>query len=172
MKGYDREHAEPHELERDPASFSPDTEIGAPLTPVPSTESVDVVVTPQRPVESALNPTLTSHAATPHTDTEDLTSTTKGTFSPHSRRATAAQVREGKVGEGSSTTLQSMMRPEITMKGTSHTRRFLSIERELEQCGATIRLLEKEQIQLRRDTRIAWGVAGLALVAAIAAWTL
>lgn len=73
--------------------------------------------------------------------------------------------------QDSNTTLQSMMRPESSSAGVPHTRRFLSIERELEQLGASIKLLEKRLESTKRDVKVAWIAAGaaalLGLVAAL-----
>jgi hypothetical protein len=154
-----------------PISESPDTEIGAPLTPVPSTESIDVIVPPvdsptdaNRPVPTLASPDNEQAKAPTSVPLES-----PAKFVPDSRRATAAQVTAGKARDGSNTTLQSMMHPEPVSIGVPQSRRFLSIERELEQCGAAIRLLKKEQMRLQRDARSAWIIAGVALLLAGAA---
>lgn len=160
----------------EPTSVAPDTELAPPLTPVPATaplssaESIDVDLNPSsaREGQTGPNPTLASRDQTrslPQFDSPR--SSGKGSFGPDSGRATAAQVTKSRSKEGAHTTMQSVMRPELTSTGAPHSRRFLSIERELEQSTAAIKFLKKEQVRLQKGLRTAWVLAGVALLTAL-----
>lgn len=62
----------------------------------------------------------------------------------------------------SNTTLQSMKRPEVAASGVTQTRRFLSIERDLEQMNATLKLLDKRCTHLENSVKMAWIAAAIA----------
>ncbi len=74
--------------------------------------------------------------------------------------------------EGSHTTLQSMIRPDLMAHGVADPRRFLSIERELSETSAAIKFLEKRLNRAEKDSRIALAVAGLAVLLAVLAYLL
>jgi hypothetical protein len=160
----------------EPTSVAPDTEHAAPLTPVPptasipSTDSIDVDLqsSSDRKTETGPNPTLVSREqATASLRPDSLPTSERGHFGPDSGRATAAQIAKPRSKDGTHTTMQSVMRPELATTGAPHSRRFLSIEREIEQSTAAIKFLKKEQIRLQKGLRLAWIVAGLALLVAL-----
>jgi hypothetical protein len=74
--------------------------------------------------------------------------------------------------EGSHTTMQSMIRPDLMAHGIADPRRFLSIERELSELSAAIKFLEKRLHRGEKDSRIALALAGLAVLLAVLGYLL
>lgn len=162
----------------EPTSVAPDTEHAVPLTPVPSTASipsseatdVDSHLSSHPKAETGRTQTLVSREQAQSSLRPDALSDSddRGYFGPDSGRATADQIRMARSKkQGTHTTMQSVMRPEPSSTGAPHSRRFLSIEREIEQSTAAIKFLKKEQIRLQKGLRAAWIVAGLALLVAL-----
>lgn len=140
----DRDSAEPRTAETPP---QPDTEPSCPLTPAGEHISVDVVA----PSESARSQAAARDAISNLSVTQQ---------SPLTRmESTKAQLP---LKGDSNTTLQSMKRPEVAASGVTQTRRFLSIERDLEQMNATLKLLDKRCTRLENSVKMAWIAAAIA----------
>ncbi|GEM_PF-2961205 len=161
----------------------PDTEVSQPLTPLPPTESLSESVRidesdafgekaaitrasliarsrdtlPES--ERFLGPENIPHGADHH---EGFTPVPARISRPNSTETGA-----GHHSGNSNTTLQSLMRPEISPSSMSHTRRFLHIECDLDQCNAAIKLLEKRLAKAQLRSRVTLGLAALALLLAL-----
>lgn len=69
-------------------------------------------------------------------------------------------------------TLQSLMRPDLLVQTVSDPRRFLSIERELNETSAANKFLEKRLNRLEKDSRLALGLAAFAILLAVVGFLL
>ncbi len=141
----------PDAMERTTIPDTPDTERTDPLTPAPSTDSVEVSVDLESSAHPRSRRTLTDPA-------RSLAKTARSAGQSKSPQLPEEQ--------SSNTTMQSMMRPDLKMSGVPDSRRFLSIENDLDQLSATVRLLEKGLIGAQKEARIAWILATVALVLA------
>ncbi len=137
------------EMERTTIPDTPDTERTEPPTPSPGIESVEVSVEMGSSV----------HPRTPRTLTDPARSLAKTARS--AGHSTAPRLSEE---QNSHTTMQSMKRPDVKMSGVPHSRRFLSIENDVDQISAALRLTEKGLISAQKEARIAWILATVALI--------
>lgn len=132
----------------------PDTVPTDPLSETLCSESEEVSVN----MESSLLPQGVRTVSSP------ARSLAKTARSPDDGRV-RAPVEE----QNSHTTQQSMTKPEAKMSGVPQSRRFLSIENDLSQVDAALRLLEKGLVSAQKEARIAWILATVAvLIAAVA----
>lgn len=157
---------------------APSTEKTGALSPSPPEEVLQI------PAGSTSGSGLRTSDPPTDPDQENLSLTDPSRYSPFASRApvttSTLAAKSSNSGEQSSnageqssnTTMQSMQRPEVAAGGVSQTRRFLSIERDLEQQSATTRLLQKQIEATRREARIALGLGVLALLAAVALYAL
>lgn len=145
------------EMERTTIPDTPDTERTEPPTPMPGSESVEVSVT----LESSV------HARAPRTVSDPAKSLAKTARS--AGQSASPSLPEA---QNSHTTMQSMKKPDVKLSGVPHSRRFLSIENDLDQVSATMRLMEKGLISAQKEARIAWILATAALVLAALAMAL
>lgn len=124
-------------------------------------ESVPIAEFPSAPAQhkTSAPPTIPEGAS--------LSMTDPSRYSPFSE-----QRAEAPSEATSHTTMQSMQRPELKPGGIPHTRRFLSIERDLQQQSASTRLIAKQLESARREARLALALATIALLAAVLAWLL
>jgi hypothetical protein len=84
----------------------------------------------------------------------------------HDRAPSAQKLTAPSEEQNSNTTQQSMLKPYVKMSGVPQSRRFLSIENDLSQVDAALRLLEKGLISAQKEARIAWILATVALLIA------
>ena len=148
----DRDSANPRTTTTPP---QPDTEPSFPMTPPGEHISVDVV--PHSQLIQETSPEFTRSEAVTLDAMERLSATQQSRLTP--MESTKAKLP---LKDGSNTTLQSMKRPEVSTTGATHTRRFLSIERDLEQMNATIKLLEKRCKRAESGVKMAWIAAAIA----------
>lgn len=137
------------ELERSTLPDGPDTEPSDPLSDTMSSEEVSVSM------ESSVLPQALRTSSDP---ARSLAATARSAENERARTPIAEQ--------NSHTTQQSMRKPDIKMSGVPHSRRFLSIENDLAQVDAALRLLEKGLISAQKEARIAWILATVAVLAA------
>ena len=171
----DRDSADPRTTTTPP---QPDTEPSFPMTPPGEHISVDVVPHSQLLQETGSEFThsevvthsqllqetgseFTHSEVVTRSAMEQLSATQQSRLTPMESTKAKLPLKDGS-NSGSNTTLQSMKRPEVTTTGATHTRRFMSIERDLEQMNATIKLLEKRCKRAENRVKMAWIAAAIA----------
>jgi len=134
----------------------------APLTPESQHISVDLASSPITRVSGTdlEKPEMSAKARA------RLSTTVRSNFSPVESKPALPP------SGGNNTTLQSMTRPDVTGDGVTNVRRFLSIERELEETAASTKLLEKRVKALETQLKLTFLLAGCALVGVAVALTL
>jgi hypothetical protein len=188
----------PTDVDPAPARVGPDTERSHPATPLPPTESLRIPAQAQGKSPNDASPErsrteTTSAPPTPRTaevpaGTTELAAEKVRTLGrdaptldedmPLADESGGFSVEVGTLRDleaptkSSSTTLQSMKRPEQPVGGVPHSRRFLRIENDLDQAVASIRLLEKSLVKAKNEARLAWVVALVAAALAGAALAL
>lgn len=162
----------------EPPSSEPDTEPGMPPTPTLVADARPVTLGAAAVKAKAPDPSPTSDSVEVSVDLESSGEPARTTLVDGSQLArttrSRAHSKEAKVAPTghSSTTLQSMMKPDASSSGVPHTRRFLRIENDLDQTTATVRLLEKRLSGVQKEARVALFVALLALLIAALALAL
>lgn len=152
----DRDSAEPRTTETPP---QPDTEPSSPLTPAGDHISVDVVQASE--LDAKATDDASAELARSQAATRDAISNLSVTQQSPLTRMESTKAPLPLKGD-SNTTLQSMKRPEVAASGVTQTRRFLSIERDLEQMNAALKLLEKRCTRAENSAKLAWIAAGIA----------
>lgn len=150
------------ELERSTLPDGPDTEPSDPLS--------DTMTSGSEAVSSGSEEVLVSMESSVLPQAIRTASDPARSLAATARSAENTRVRAPSEEQNSHTTQQSMRKPDVKMSGVPHSRRFLSIENDLAQVDAALRLLEKGLISAQKEARIAWILAAIAvLTAALAA---